>query len=122
MPVVKRSTARSMRSAGHCDQIVQPIKEEDLLKIKELLREESEFLTEYVESLCLFRMSVLGYADEDKLNAERLDGIIDRFDQDKDIHGKVRLPDKFEIARDILLRMKEKRDFDRVLEEVRSIA
>jgi len=90
-------------------ETLQP-REEDLQKLREMLREGSD-LAEYVEGLCLFRMSVIGLVQEDKANTGRLSDLIYRLGRDE----LGRLPGEFEIARDILLRMREKRDFELVL-------
>ena len=80
-------------------------------------REKSDSdLTEYVERMSLFRMSVAGHIPEDKVNTERLSDLIQRVGRDE--FG--RLPGEFEIARNLIIRMREKRDFEFVL-EVRSI-
>lgn len=112
---------RAGRSPGHYKQVVEPIKENDILKLRKMLKDNSNFLTEYVENLCLFRMSVFGYIDEDNSHSQKIHEIIDRFDQNKDAREKVKLPNEFETARNILLRMKEEYHFNRVLKEVRSI-
>ncbi len=117
---VKRSFSR--RTAGHSDHVVESIKQNDFTKIEELLKDGPRSLTDYVENLCLFRMSVFGYIAENRSHIDRLDMIIDRLDQNRDGHGPVKLPEKFETARSILLRITEKSHFERVLEEVRSIA
>ena len=101
---------------GNSNQILQPIREEDLQKLRELLREKFDLaLAEYMERLCLFRMSVVGHIKEDKMNTERLFELVHKVERDE----LGRLPSEFEISRNIIIRMKEKRDFESLL-EVRS--
>ncbi len=110
------------KNTGYCSQVIQPIEKDDILKLRKILRENSNYLTEYVENLCLFRMSFFGYIDKDKSYSQKLDEINDKFNQNKNINEKVKLPAEFEIVRNILLRIKEEPDFNMILKEVRSIA
>ena len=98
------------RSSKRPEQIIQLIREEDLERLREILKEKSD-LAEYVERLCLFRMSVVGDIKEDKMNTERLYDLIHRIGQDE----IGRLPSEFEISRSIVLSMREKRNFEFVL-------
>ena len=117
--MIKRSVTKIRPTKN--DKVFQPMEEEDLLKIKELLKEKSQ-LVEYIKSLSLFRMSILGYTDKDESNLVKLDAIIDRVALNRDdIYGEILLPENFETARRILLKLREERDFNRILEEVRSI-
>ncbi len=120
--MVPVARGRTGRNTGHSGYVVEPIKQSDIIKIKELLKDGPNFLTDYVESLCLFRMSVFGYVAENISHTERLNVIIDRLDQNREDREPVKLPEKFETARNILLRMTKESDFKEVLEEVRSIA
>ena len=110
------SKTRSMRSA---ERIGLPIPEGDFQRLFELLRKKPPF-REYVQRVCRLRMFILGYATEDEQSDERLYSIMDELGQ-KDVYGKFRLPEDFEAAREILVKMQEKKDLDRVLDETRSI-
>ena len=92
------------------EQVLRPIREEDFERLKGILREKSD-LAEYVKRMCLFRMSVVGHTTEDRMNVEKLSDLIHRVGQDE--FG--RLPSEFEISRDILLRIREKGDFESIL-------
>ena len=85
----------------------EPISKEDLLKVVELAKV-SPALAEYIKFFSLFRMSFLGHIERDELVDNQLNQIIDQFDRD----GKVQLPPNYETARNLLLKIREKKDFE----------
>ncbi len=93
----------------------QPICEDDIIKLRELVADDSQSLIDYIRELCLFRMSMFGYNKENP-DTDKLDKIIQELGEE--VAGKIQLPQRFEIARKILLRLRKESDFDRVLEEV----
>jgi hypothetical protein len=118
----RRSFRRPASSLNHLKSTVEPIREEDFAVIKELLSRKSDLLSKYIKNLCFFRMSIYGFINESKLHIEELDKIIDKIDQKREDHHRIQLPREFEIARVILLRIRERQDFEKVLKEVEFVA